>query len=154
MTMDFMTAVRTCLTEKYATFQGRASRSEYWWFVLAIIIGSVVTQLIWWPLGLIFSLAVLCPGVAAGWRRLQDTGKPGWYIAIPFGLSLLNTLLSPAMPTEEAMMSGQMPNMGSIALSGVLALVSFVAFILYIWWLTRPSEPGTNIYGPPPAPAA
>lgn len=154
MTMDFMTAVRTCLTEKYATFQGRASRSEYWWFVLAVIIGSVVTQLIWWPIGMLFSLAVLCPGLAAGWRRLQDTGRPGWYITIPFGISLLNTLLAPDMPTEESMMAGEMPNMGAIALSGILGIVSLVIFVLFVWWLTRPSQPETNEYGPPPAPAA
>ena len=154
MTMDFMTAVRTVLTEKYATFQGRASRSEYWWFVLAVIIGSVITQLIWWPLGALFSLAVLCPGLAVGWRRLQDTGRPGWYIAIPFAISLLNTLLAPTMPSEEAMMAGEMPNMGSLALSGILGIVSLIVFVLYIWWLTRPSQPETNQYGPPPATAA
>ncbi|MGO7697057.1 DUF805 domain-containing protein, partial [Rhizobium leguminosarum] len=32
--MGFTEAVRTVLTQKYATFSGRASRSEYWWFVL------------------------------------------------------------------------------------------------------------------------
>lgn len=154
MTMDFMTAVRTVLTEKYATFSGRASRSEYWWFVLAVVIGSVVTQLIWGLLGLIFSLAVLCPGIAVGWRRLQDTGRPGWYIAIPFGLSLLNTLLAPSVPDDAAMAAGELPGMGSIVLSGILGLASLVVFILYIWWLTRPSQPETNQYGPPPAPAS
>ena len=70
------------------------------------------------------------------------------------GVSLLNTLLAPAMPTEEAMMAGQMPNMGAMALSGVLAIASLVIFILYIWWLTRPSQPETNTYGPPPVPAS
>ena len=34
--MTFSDAVRTCLKVKYATFQGRASRSEYWWFMLFI----------------------------------------------------------------------------------------------------------------------
>lgn len=154
MTMDFMTAVRTVLTEKYAKFEGRASRSEYWWFVLAAVIGSIVTQLIWWPIYLVFALAILCPALAVGWRRLQDTGRPGWYIVIPFGVSLLTTLLSPAMPDETAMASGEFPSMGSVVLSGVLGIVSLVVFLLYIWWLTRPSQPETNEYGPPPAPAS
>jgi len=154
MTMDFMTAVKTCLTEKYATFQGRASRSEYWWFVLAVVIGSVITQLIWGPLGLLFSLAVLCPGLAAGWRRLQDTGRPGWYVVIPFGISILNTILAPSVPDEAAIAAGELPDMGSIAMSAVLGIISLVIFLVYIWWLTRPSQPETNAYGPPPAQTA
>ncbi len=152
MTMDFPTAVRTCLTQKYATFQGRASRSEYWWFVLAVIIGSVITQLIWWPIGLVFSLAVLCPGLAVGFRRLQDTGRPGWYIAIPFGLSLVNMLVTPTLTEEQAI--NAIDNLGALALSGVLSIISLVILILYIWWLTRPSQPETNAYGPPPVPAS
>lgn len=152
--MDFQTAVRTCLTQKYASFQGRAARSEYWWFVLAIVIGSVVTQLIWWPLALVFSLAILCPSLAVGWRRLQDTGRPGWYIAIPFALSLISTLLSPDMPSEEAMASGQLPSFGAMAFGGILSLISLAVFLLYIWWLTRPSDPGPNAYGPPPGASA
>ncbi len=148
--MDFVTAVRTCLTEKYASFEGRASRPEYWWFVLAVVIGSIITQLIWWPLGAVFSLAVLCPGLAAGWRRLQDTGRPGWYIAIPFGLSVINTILAPDVPDETAIAAGEIPSMGSVAVSGVLGLISLVVALLFLWWLTRPSQPETNAYGPPP----
>ena len=151
MTMDFMTAVRTVLTERYAKFEGRASRSEYWWFFLAILIGSVITQMIWWPLYAIFALAILCPALAVGWRRLQDTGRPGWYIVIPFGLSLLNTLLAPTMPDETAMAQGELPSIGAVALSGALGIVSLVIFLLYLWWLTRPSDPEPNQYGPPPA---
>ena len=39
--MTFPTAIRTCL-RKYFTFSGRASRSEYWWFALAVIVGSFI----------------------------------------------------------------------------------------------------------------
>ena len=152
--MDFQTAVRTCLTEKFATFQGRASRSEYWWFVLAIVIGSVITQLIWWPLAAAFSLAILCPALAAGWRRLQDTGRPGWYIVIPFALSLVNTALAPDMPSDAALAAGELPSFGSVAISGLLSLLSLAIFLLYIWWLTRPSQPETNAFGPPPGVSA
>lgn len=44
--MDFGTAVRTCLFEKYATFSGRASRPEYWWFVLFVFGVSLVLRLV------------------------------------------------------------------------------------------------------------
>ena len=149
--MDIQTSVKTVLTEKYATFTGRASRSEDWWFTLFLSLVSVVLQLVWVPLYLVFMLAVLCPALAVGWRRLQDTGRPGWYILIPFGLSVLSTLLTPTMPTEEAMMAGEVPGMGSVLLAGVLGIVSLVVFLLFLWWLTRPSQPGPNEYGPPPA---
>ena len=36
--MDFQTSLKTCLTQKYATFSGRASRPEYWWLMLAYVI--------------------------------------------------------------------------------------------------------------------
>ena len=44
--MSFTQAVRVCLKEKYATFSGRASRSEYWWFVLFNILVGIVTSIL------------------------------------------------------------------------------------------------------------
>ncbi len=161
--MDFQTAIKTCLTEKYARFQGRAPRSEYWWFFLAVVIGGIVTSLIWWALNLVFTLAVIIPLLAVGARRLQDTGKPGWYIAIPAGLSLLTSLFAPAMPDPDAMMMGSdsaahmenmdamMGNMGGMAVFAVLGLIQLIVSLIFLWWLTRPSDPNTNAYGPPPA---
>lgn len=150
--MDFQTSIKTCLRQKYATFAGRASRSEYWWFVLAYVIGAIIVSLLGIGiLYMIYVLALIVPLTAAGWRRLQDTGRPGWYILIPVGVGLLSMLLTPAMPSGDEMMDpAQIPDMGS---SGLLMLISFiqlVLLVLYIWWLTRPSEPDTNAYGPPP----
>lgn len=155
MTMDFPTAIRTCLMQKYASFEGRASRSEYWWFFLAFFIGAVVTQLVWWLLYLVYALALLCPMLAVGFRRLQDTGRPGWYIAIPFGLGLVTTVLAPDMPDPDTMMTtGQMPNMGGMALFSLLGIIQLVISLVFLWWLTRPSQPETNAFGPPPVPHA
>ncbi len=70
--MDFGTSLKTCFS-KYATFEGRARRSEFWWFYLAVFIGS------WIPyLGAIWSLVVIIPTLAAGARRLHDTGRSAW----------------------------------------------------------------------------
>ena len=153
MTMDFMTAVKTCLTQKYATFSGRASRSEYWWFFLAAVIGAFVAALLG-PLSMIYGLAMICPMLAAGYRRLQDTGRPGWWIVIPATLNLIASLLAPDMPDEAAMASGDLPGMGAIALSGILSLIGLVVALVFIWFLTRPSDPGPNQYGPPPTASA
>ncbi|MBL0371504.1 DUF805 domain-containing protein [Rhizobium sp. KVB221] len=85
--MNFTDAVKTVLTLKYADFGGRASRSEFWWYVLFVIIASVVLgivdNLIGIPLvGLLFSLATLIPGLAVSIRRLHDKDKSGWWILI------------------------------------------------------------------------
>ncbi|MEM8577307.1 MAG: DUF805 domain-containing protein [Pseudomonadota bacterium] len=145
--MDPMTAVRSVVVENYANFTGRARRSEYWWFFLAFVIVAIITQLISVWLYLIVALALLAPGLAVGFRRLQDTGKPGWYILIPFGLSLIGLLITPDVdPTGTTV-----PNMGALALAGLFGLVQLVVAILFIWWLTRPSEEGSNTWGPPPA---
>jgi len=78
--------------ENYANFNGRARRSEYWYFVLANTIISIPLSYIL-PLaiapelalvGTIYSLAVFLPSIAVGIRRMHDLGRSGWYIIIPF----------------------------------------------------------------------
>jgi len=77
--MDFVTAVKTCLLEKYAQFEGRASRPEFWWFALFCLAVSILGEAIFrhWINSLI-SLALLVPSIAVGARRLHDIGKSGW----------------------------------------------------------------------------
>ena len=87
--MDFATAVKTVLMQKYANFSGRAIRSEYWWWVVFVIIASVVLAIVDYVLGVqllgaIFSLATLIPGIAVGVRRLHDLDKSGWWLLIGF----------------------------------------------------------------------
>jgi DNA-binding CsgD family transcriptional regulator len=77
-TMTFFESIRTCLA-KYAEFNGRASRSEYWWFTLFVTL--VVSALVYvsevWAS--IFLIAMLLPLLAAGARRLHDSGRSGWW---------------------------------------------------------------------------
>ncbi len=79
--MDIKTAVITCLT-KYVEFDGRASRSEYWWFFLFQIIAIMVLSVVLPVLGSIASLVLLLPALAVGVRRLHDIGKSGWWLLI------------------------------------------------------------------------
>lgn len=84
--MTFSESIQTCMS-KYATFSGRASRSEYWWFYLfallltwgADIVGAVTLQDDIGVLGLIVSLALMIPSIAVGSRRLHDIGRTGWW---------------------------------------------------------------------------
>lgn len=81
--MTFVESIRTCFA-KYASFSGRAARSEYWWFVLFTLIASTVLGFISEIVSAIFSLAVLLPSIAVGVRRLHDVDKSGWFLLLWF----------------------------------------------------------------------
>ena len=76
--MNFQEAIRICFS-KYADFNGRATRPEYWWFVLFVVLVGVGLSLISPMLSGIFSLGTLLPSVAAAARRLHDTNRSGWW---------------------------------------------------------------------------
>ncbi len=80
--MGFAESIKTCLT-KYATFSGRASRSEFWWFYLAQIIiygiASSVSEVVY----AVAFLLLLLPSLAVQVRRVHDTGHCGWWILCP-----------------------------------------------------------------------
>ena len=88
--MNFQQSIETCFN-KYATFSGRASRSEYWFFILFGILGGIVTLIIdvmildysieseYTPINLIFSLILIIPSIAVACRRLHDVNKSGWW---------------------------------------------------------------------------
>ncbi|CAB4709566.1 MAG: DUF805 domain-containing protein [Actinobacteria bacterium] len=102
--MSFAAAVRTCF-QKYATFEGRAKRSEFWWWMLfqtlvtgvVALIGVVfmiaagtgnsggqvngplvVIGGIFYVLAILVGIALLVPTYAVGCRRLHDRGMSGW----------------------------------------------------------------------------
>lgn len=79
--MTFGESIKTCLS-KYVTFEGRASRSEFWWFMLFQFLVTVVISFVSSMLGGLASLALLVPTVAAQARRLHDIGKSGWLMLI------------------------------------------------------------------------
>ena len=132
--MTFTEAVRSVLS-KYATFSGRAPRSEYWWWVLfyfllilavGIIDGAVIAPMLGFeafsedggqPLTLLVSLAVLLPGLAVGARRLHDIDRTAWWL--------------------------------------LLWLVPVIGFIVLIYWFIQRGTDGPNRFGdapiPPPA---
>jgi len=75
--MTFVESVTTCFS-KYADFNGRAARSEFWWWVLFNFVASLVLKLVSVKLSLLFSLATLLPYIAVAARRLHDTDRSGW----------------------------------------------------------------------------
>ncbi|NDK36541.1 DUF805 domain-containing protein [Rhodovulum sulfidophilum] len=170
--MGFAAAVKVCF-RKYFTFSGRASRPEYWWFVLFTLLGSIATGLLDLllfpsaiqtgpgsieaesdgPLVTLFTLAVFMPSVSAGWRRMHDSGRSGLYYIYP--LIVLVGILGFAQFVGAFGLAGS----GDLAeaFTGVAGLVLILSFLvlmisplLVIWWLTRPSQSGPNQYGPNP----
>lgn len=100
--MSFGEAIKAGFS-KYATFSGRASRSEFWWWYLFSCLVSMTY---------IGVFVVMIPSIAMTVRRLHDIGKSGWFYFI-----------------------------------GCIPIVGLVFMII---WLTRPSDPHTNEYGPRP----
>lgn len=87
--LPFGDAVKRALTVNYCNFTGRASRSEYWWFVLFGVIASFVISLVFcWSdtfrmiVSGLFSLAILLPNLGLMVRRMHDTGRSGWWVLI------------------------------------------------------------------------
>lgn len=79
------------ITQHYADFNGRARRSEYWYFALFNIItsviltygiGAIIGAAAGAGLSAIYSLAVILPGLGVVVRRLHDVGKSGWFFLI------------------------------------------------------------------------
>ena len=73
---SFGDAIKACFS-KYATFSGRANRSEYWYFyLLSFIVGLIPF------IGYVAGLALIIPSLAVAVRRLHDIGKSGWNLLL------------------------------------------------------------------------
>lgn len=110
---------KSVVTDKYAEFNGRARRAEYWWFVLGNAVILFGIGIVWGVLRSVsgslaivgvlayvgFVLAMIVPGLAVAVRRLHDTNKSGWWLLIgliPFGgLVLLVFMLLDGDRTEN-----------------------------------------------------
>jgi uncharacterized membrane protein YhaH (DUF805 family) len=123
--MGFGDAVRAVMS-KYAAFTGRARRSEFWYWFLAIILAEIVIGIIGGVLASasqslsvvslllygVLVVATIVPSLAVTVRRLHDTGRSGWWWFI--------------------------------------SLVPAVGPILLIVWYCTPGTPGSNAFGPDP----
>jgi len=131
MLRNFGSAVMACL-EKFMIFRGRASRAEFWWFFLAWLIASVIAAILELILrtnmiSVGVQVAFVLPILAAGARRLHDTDRPGYYLAMPL-LSVPFYLFGP-----------QYWGMAFLFLEALLLLL-----------LALPGQRGPNRYGPDP----
>jgi len=84
--MTFSEAIRSGF-DHYVKFDGRASRSEFWWWVLFAILVSIAANIVDAVIGVMLfswlvSLALFLPGLSVSIRRLHDTNRTGWWVLI------------------------------------------------------------------------
>ena len=158
--MSFGEAIKVCF-EKYATFSGRARRSEYWYFYLFTFLVSLglgcipflgLLSFVWW-------FAILIPSLAVTVRRFHDIGKSGWnYLIILIPELLLYCYMFYTifhLIKEWIINNGVVKNFldgGSLSLNLLCGLIpiNIIAIILWLFWLTGDSQPGENKWGPNP----
>jgi len=108
----------------YFTFSGRATRAEYWWWVLFTALVGLI------PLA---GLVTLIPMLAVTSRRLHDIGKSGWVQIMPWTIVAVTLVL--ALET-------------ALFVIGMIAV--FASFVVLIVWLAKKGDEGPNKYGPDP----
>lgn len=80
--MTFKETFEHCLFKKFCSCQGRASRSEFWWFML--IFHLLLLVCVFLPLGAVLSILLMIPSVCVTARRLHDIGWSGWWQLFPW----------------------------------------------------------------------
>ena len=101
--INLFNAIKICF-QKFFIFTNRASRSEYWWFILFYTIFATIPTLV--PnenvvvFGYIMSLLLFIPGIAVTVRRLHDINKSGWFIFISL-IPILGSIIVLVMTIEK-----------------------------------------------------
>jgi uncharacterized membrane protein YhaH (DUF805 family) len=104
--MDFMQSVRTVLNN-YAKFDGRSGRAEFWWWMLAYVIGYIVVSAVGRMFGMggllgwLFWLGLIVPSVAVGIRRFHDISKPALWTILLF-IPLVNLIVALVFLTKAS----------------------------------------------------
>lgn len=92
--MGFIEACSTAC-KKIVTFKGRARRSEFWWAVLGIIIFNLIMTPVNYMgktgviISNLLSLVITILSLSLTFRRLHDTGRSGWFVGVPFIISMI-----------------------------------------------------------------
>ena len=116
--------------QHYFDFKGRSTRSEYWWWLLFVVLAGIALTIVDMGIGTfnyesgdgllsgLFKLATLIPGLALGARRLHDINKSAWWLLM--------------------------------WLSFLRIIPMIIPVIVLLVWAARQGDNGTNRYGPDP----
>jgi len=159
--MSFGQAITTVFTN-YVNFRGRATRSEFWWFYLFMVIVSTVLYTItmvgistsadpqrWGALAqvgiiatLVWFLVTILPVSAVWFRRLHDSGKSGWWYLLTIASGVLGFVLFALSALQNQVL---------FAAGAVLGLLSGIGGIVLLVFALLPGRPGPNRFGDGPA---
>ena len=154
----------------YVNFSGRARRSEFWYSVLFIFLVNTginfISMLFWgsrailgfiYVLSTVWSLANIIPSLSISVRRLHDTGKPGWLLAVFYGIPLIMiaVFIVLAGGTVMAAMSGSekavLTFTGAFLIVWVIMLLVCLGLgITLLVFFCLDGDHGPNKYGPDP----
>ena len=133
--MGFLESIRTCLG-KYAKFDGRASRSEYWFFVLFSSIYTFVGGLLLGMIGAadlesgiaiwVLMIPIIVPLTSAAARRLHDINQSGW----------MQCIFIPGFIADEFLGTGY--------------VIYFLTLALFAFWFSQAGKKGKNRFGAQP----
>lgn len=141
--MTFGAAVSSCLS-KYATFTGRAPRSEFWWFWVFTLLVEIAALFVG---GMLLTGSVVEQGMAPGMGP-GISSMHGWYVyAVPNWLAGLAHLLL-FLPS----LAVAIRRLHDVGRSGWWFLIAFIPFgilVLLFWWV-QPSQREPNAHGLPP----
>ena len=140
--------------KKYAVFEGRARRMEFWYFVEVYFIIRIVLRLIDTAVGSyhaasntglfdgLFSMAMLMPGIAVTVRRLHDTGRSGWWtlLMLPIGIAFI------AIGVDNLTAYG----MSESNLVAIVGLVGIIGIVVLFVFMVMDSNSNDNKFGSNP----
>lgn len=107
--MSLFTAAKHCFIN-YANFEGKASRAEYWWFFLFVLLIAAISKVLHEKLYLIIGILTLLPLLAAGTRRFNEVGYSGWcqlLFLVPFGFVPVFIMLALKSKSQEQETAGE-----------------------------------------------
>lgn len=157
--------------KRYADFQGRSRRMEFWMWVLFTLIVGLVLGFIDGILGFrlgpsssssfssggaagfsmfssigilgsLWSLATLVPNIAVSVRRLHDINRTGWWLVLPVIPYVIGLVVMLGAAAGQSF--------GLIAIGGIFTLIGLVGAIVLLVFYCLPGTPGSNRFGPDP----
>jgi uncharacterized membrane protein YhaH (DUF805 family) len=155
--MSFGRAISTCF-RKYVTFTGRASRSEYWYFLLFGVLLSIPASIIdstlattatpgMRPVGGLLTLVLFLPRLSAAVRRLHDVNRSGWWIGGLFLFLLVFAAVGIFNLFQPVTTSPNTP----LAIGAVISSVLMLVWLVWLFVLTvLKGTDGPNRYGEDP----
>lgn len=151
--MTFQESVKTVLSKKYATFEGRATRSEYWWYTLFCIIVAMVCLFFGLVLGTLFGGAAVLQDA----DRALDMGVAGLGIGFLIGYVILLIFGLATLIPSIAVSVRRLHDSGHSGWWYLICFVPYVGSLVLLIFMLLEGQPGDNKYGPAPdspAPAA